>query len=303
MTLKTQKYVFPKSELLEKQWRRYLTSIKKTAAASPSTLAKVFRAMELGQDYHHILDTAVQAHDLIVPLFNKNKRARSLSAVKKGIRHAENALHQKYPKPPDKCPKCGQPGLVRFTGYPSPLLLAATRLRYATSGGCCGSLHSHGGMARICTACHYQWISKLPYELKILDYLDSIFHKQNDMDKKRTETQHSFSKHEALGNCPKCHDHVFLIDQAYACQNTKTDPQSCDFMIAKAILKQDISVTDLRQLLSTGKTRLLKGFVSVRSGQKFSAWLTVSPEGKVIFEFDEETLERIRKFKAGRFKK
>ena len=74
-------------------------------------------------------------------------------------------------------------------------------------------------------------------------------------------------------------------------------------MIAKAILKQDISVTDLRQLLSTGKTRLLKGFVSVRSGQKFSAWLTVSPEGKVIFEFDEETLERIRKFKAGRFKK
>jgi DNA topoisomerase-3 len=60
------------------------------------------------------------------------------------------------------------------------------------------------------------------------------------------------------------------------------------------ILQQEISRADMQKLLETGKTNLLKGFVSNRTKKKFSAYLVRDPAtGKVGFEFEA------RKPKAG----
>ena len=42
----------------------------------------------------------------------------------------------------------------------------------------------------------------------------------------------------------------------------------------------------MKKLLETGKTNLLKGFVSNRTRKKFSAYLTRGADGKVGFEFE-----------------
>jgi DNA topoisomerase-3 len=42
----------------------------------------------------------------------------------------------------------------------------------------------------------------------------------------------------------------------------------------------------MQKLLNTGKTSLLKGFVSNRTRKKFSAYLVRGADGKVGFEFE-----------------
>jgi DNA topoisomerase-3 len=42
----------------------------------------------------------------------------------------------------------------------------------------------------------------------------------------------------------------------------------------------------MQKLLATGKTDLLKGFVSARTKRKFSAFLVRGADGKVGFEFE-----------------
>jgi DNA topoisomerase-3 len=43
----------------------------------------------------------------------------------------------------------------------------------------------------------------------------------------------------------------------------------------------------MRKLLATGRTDLLKDFVSARTRRKFSAFLVRSADGKVGFEFEK----------------
>ena len=53
------------------------------------------------------------------------------------------------------------------------------------------------------------------------------------------------------------------------------------------ILQQEVSRAEMLKLLETGKTSLLKGFVSNRTRKKFSAYLVRDPaSGKVGFEFE-----------------
>jgi DNA topoisomerase-3 len=52
------------------------------------------------------------------------------------------------------------------------------------------------------------------------------------------------------------------------------------------ILQQEVSRAEMQKLLETGKTSLLKGFVSARTRRKFSAYLVRGADGKVGFEFE-----------------
>lgn len=47
------------------------------------------------------------------------------------------------------------------------------------------------------------------------------------------------------------------------------------------------------KLLQSGKTDLLKGFIS-KKGRPFSAYLVVGPEGKVGFEFEQRKTKNKR---------
>lgn len=96
-----------------------------------------------------------------------------------------------------------------------------------------------------------------------------------------------FSGQEALGSCPKCGARVFEQPMSYVCEKSTGAAKSCDFRSGKVILQQEIAKDEMRRLLETGKTSLLKGFVSNRTKKKFSAYLVRGADGKVGFEFEQ----------------
>ena len=96
-----------------------------------------------------------------------------------------------------------------------------------------------------------------------------------------------FSGLELLGACPKCNARVFEQPMAYVCEKSTGAAKSCDFRSGKVILQQEISKAEMQKLLETGKTSLLKGFVSNRTKKKFSAYLVRGADGKVGFEFEQ----------------
>ena len=96
-----------------------------------------------------------------------------------------------------------------------------------------------------------------------------------------------FIGQEALGACPKCGARVFDNGMAYLCEKSVGAAKSCDFRSGKVILQQEVARDEMKKLLETGKTSLLKGFVSARTRRKFSAYLVRDPaSGKVGFEFE-----------------
>ena len=95
-----------------------------------------------------------------------------------------------------------------------------------------------------------------------------------------------FSGQTVLGPCPKCGAGVFETAMNYVCEKSQGAGKSCDFRSGKVILQQAIEPEQMQKLLATGKTDLLKDFVSARTRRKFSAYLVRGKDGKVGFEFE-----------------
>lgn len=96
-----------------------------------------------------------------------------------------------------------------------------------------------------------------------------------------------FSAQTLLGQCPKCAANVYEHGTSYLCEKSIGPDKTCDFRSGKIILQQPIDPEQMQKLLSTGKTDLLKEFVSNRTRRKFSAYLAVA-DGKVSFEFEKK---------------
>ena len=94
-----------------------------------------------------------------------------------------------------------------------------------------------------------------------------------------------FTGQEPLGQCPRCAGRVFELPMRYVCENNVGDARTCEFSTGKIILRQEVTREQLVKLLKEGKTDLLPGFVSSRTGRPFKAFLAVK-EGKVGFEFE-----------------
>ncbi len=97
-----------------------------------------------------------------------------------------------------------------------------------------------------------------------------------------------FSDQQPLGACPKCASRVFEHGLSYVCEKSVGPGNSCDFRSGKIILQQPIEREQMHKLLETGKTDLLRGFVSSRTKRKFSAFLVRGDDGKVGFEFEKK---------------
>jgi DNA topoisomerase-3 len=91
---------------------------------------------------------------------------------------------------------------------------------------------------------------------------------------------------ESIGKCPICGGRIFETLMSYACENTFGETPSCKMKIGKQILMQEIDRTQVNKLLAEKKTDLLRGFVSMRTRRKFSAYLVMGPDGKTSFEFE-----------------
>ena len=96
-----------------------------------------------------------------------------------------------------------------------------------------------------------------------------------------------FSGQESLGSCPKCGGGVFDHGMAYVCEKSVGPSKSCDFRSGKVILQQAVEAEQMKKLLISGRTDLLKDFVSSRTRRKFSAFLVRGSDGKVGFEFEK----------------
>jgi DNA topoisomerase-3 len=82
------------------------------------------------------------------------------------------------------------------------------------------------------------------------------------------------------------HMKIYQSEKAYHIPElvTKKDPNGV--RIGKTILQHEITTEQALKLISTGKTDVIKGFVSNRTKRKFDAFLTFDPkEGKIGFDF------------------
>ena len=107
--------------------------------------------------------------------------------------------------------------------------------------------------------------------------------RQNAAGEKETATVDLTGKN-PLGKCPKCGARVFDAGMNYLCEHGASADKKCNFRTGKVILQQAVDEAQLQKLLTTGKTDLLKGFVSNKTGRKFEAFLVLK-EGEVKFEF------------------
>ncbi|MFT5684742.1 MAG: DNA topoisomerase-3 [Myxococcota bacterium] len=85
-----------------------------------------------------------------------------------------------------------------------------------------------------------------------------------------------------LGTCPVCGKSVREKRSVFECDGGRT----CDFVIFKTISFRKISVRTVKTMLKSGKSPVLKRFKS-RKGKMFSAALTLSEKGRVVFDFSE----------------
>jgi DNA topoisomerase-3 len=117
------------------------------------------------------------------------------------------------------------------------------------------------------------------------DHMPEFDFGQSDADADGEEVD--FSTQEPLGTCAKCGGRVFEHGMAYVCEKAVGAAKTCDFRSGKIILQQEVARGDMQKLLATGRTDLLKGFISNKTRRKFSAFLVRDPKtGKVGFEFE-----------------
>ncbi|KXV15769.1 DNA topoisomerase III [Caballeronia megalochromosomata] len=97
-----------------------------------------------------------------------------------------------------------------------------------------------------------------------------------------------FSEQTPVGACPKCQSRVFEHGMSYVCENSVSNPKTCDFRSGKVILQQEIAREQMEKLLNEGRTDLLTNFKSSRTGRNFKAFLVKQPDGKIGFEFEKK---------------
>ncbi len=86
---------------------------------------------------------------------------------------------------------------------------------------------------------------------------------------------------DAVGNCPLCGNPVVRTRYGYACSGYR---DGCKFSVNNVICGRTISLSNMKQLLKTGRTSKIEGFISKRTGKSFSAYLKLE-NGKAVFDF------------------
>lgn len=84
--------------------------------------------------------------------------------------------------------------------------------------------------------------------------------------------------------CPKCKSGIVVIYQKVAkCQN-----ETCGLTVWRSIAKKELTDRQLTDLLTSGQTALIKGFVSSKTGNTFEAVIKFDANYKTVFEFPQK---------------
>ncbi|MCI5158866.1 MAG: DNA topoisomerase III, partial [Candidatus Electrothrix sp. AUS1_2] len=89
---------------------------------------------------------------------------------------------------------------------------------------------------------------------------------------------------EPLGISPVDQTQVFETPMAYMSESALEGDRKKGLRISKIILECTITRENIARMLSTGKTDLIKGFISKRK-RPFDAYLCIDTKGKITFEF------------------
>lgn len=94
-------------------------------------------------------------------------------------------------------------------------------------------------------------------------------------------------KAEEVGPCKNCGAPVLDRESFYGCSNFKK--ANCDFRISKVVAGKPISKENIKKLLTTGQTSLIKGFKSQKKPDKmFEAFLAWDEDkNKLVFKFQQ----------------
>jgi DNA topoisomerase-3 len=81
--------------------------------------------------------------------------------------------------------------------------------------------------------------------------------------------------------CPKCgNGSVVFYPKVAKCNN-----EACGLIVFRTIAKKELSDSQLTTLLMNGKTGIIKGFVSSKTGSTFDAAVAFDADYKTVFEF------------------
>ena len=87
--------------------------------------------------------------------------------------------------------------------------------------------------------------------------------------------------------CPLCGGDIVVTPFGFGCSNYKKDAEdSCRFIIGQ-IASVKLKEAQVKELLTTGKTDVIKGFVA-KTGRKFDAPLKLTKEGQITVDFPEK---------------
>jgi len=108
-----------------------------------------------------------------------------------------------------------------------------------------------------------------PYGVIHLEKMDDSW---NLIVKKSTKPKKHPKK--ILAECPVCGGNIVDSPKAYGCANWKDIDGGCKFAVWKTIAKRETTKEDAIQLIETGSTDILDGFIS-KNGKAFCARLTL----------------------------
>lgn len=124
--------------------------------------------------------------------------------------------------------------------------------------------------------------------IKLTDDFETKFDFGND---EETQSSVDFSKSTVLGQCPLCQHQVYEHGMSYVCEKAVGSERTCSFKMGKIILERPIEPEQVIKLIETGKTDLLKKFIS-KKGRPFSAYLVKTADGKIGFEFEQKKTKK-----------
>lgn len=83
----------------------------------------------------------------------------------------------------------------------------------------------------------------------------------------------------AIAKCPKCGKNIYEYPKSFSCED-----RDCGFVVWKSINDKTIPEAQVKKLIETGKTDLIKGFKKRNSDDKFDAFLVIKLDYSVGFE-------------------
>lgn len=84
--------------------------------------------------------------------------------------------------------------------------------------------------------------------------------------------------------CPKCKNGQVTFYQKVA----KCNNENCGLTVFRSIAKKDLTDTQLIALLMNGKTGIIKGFTSSKTGKTFDAAIAFDADYKTVFQFEDK---------------